>query len=251
NYNALQVKLERRFSQGLYFLNSFTWSKTLDNASQVLEEPNGNTGTPQNVYDLASNKGIGAYDQPFNNTTSFVWEVPFGRGRWLGSDLNPVLDSIFGGWVLSGVNTMTSGQPITFRYGPSPVTNNLPTFLGGVALRPNVVCDPTNRETRPNPTTGYFVRSCLTTPTLDQPFGNAGRNIARSDNFFQFDLGVHKQFRLPINEETRLELRAEFFNLFNHTNFQAANSDITNPAFGNISSTFPARQIQVALKFSF
>jgi hypothetical protein len=63
--------------------------------------------------------------------------------------LNPVLDSIFGGWVLSGVNTMTSGQPINFRYGPSPVTNNLPSFLGGVALRPNVVCDPINRESRP------------------------------------------------------------------------------------------------------
>ncbi len=251
NYNALQVKLERRFSQGLYFLNSFTYSKTLDNASQVLEEPSGNTGTPQNVYDIASNKGIGAYDQPFNNTTSFVLEVPFGRGRWLGSDLNPVLDSILGGWVLSGVNTMTSGQPITFRYGPSPVTNNLPSFLGGVALRPNVTCDPINRENRPNPTTGYFVRSCLTTPPLNAPFGNAGRNIARSDKFFQFDLGVHKQFKLPINEATRLELRAEFFNLFNHTNFQAANADITSSAFGNISSTFLARQIQLALKFSF
>ncbi len=216
-----------------------------------MEEPNGNTGTPQNVYDIASNRGIGAYDQPFNNTTSFVWEVPFGRGRAFGSELNTALDSIFGGWVLSGVNIMTSGQPITFRYGPSPVTNNLPSFLGGVALRPNLVCDPTNREERPNPTSGYFVRSCLTTPTLDQPFGNAGRNIARSDNFFQFDLGVHKQFRLPINEETRLELRAEFFNLFNHTNFQAANSDINSPAFGNITSTFPARQIQLAAKFTF
>ena len=251
NYNALQIKLERRFSQGLYFLNSFTYSKALDNASQVLEEPNGNTGTPQNVYDIQNDQGIGAYDQPFNNTTSFVFEVPFGRGRAFGSDLNPVIDTVFGGWVLSGVNTMTSGQPINFRYGPSPVTNNLPSFLGGVALRPNVICDPINRETRANPTSGYFVRSCLTTPTLDQPFGNAGRNIARSDSFFQFDLGVHKQFRLPINEETRLEFRAEFFNLFNKTNFQAANPDINSAAFGNISSTFPARQIQLAVKFTF
>jgi hypothetical protein len=58
-YNALQVKLERRFANGLYFLNSFTWSKTLDNASQVLEEPNGNTGTPQNVYDIAPTKESG------------------------------------------------------------------------------------------------------------------------------------------------------------------------------------------------
>lgn len=251
NYNALQIKLERRFSSGLYFLNSFTWSKAIDNASQVLEEPNGNTGTPQNVYDIASNKGIGAYDQPFNNTTSFVWELPVGRGRWLGGSMNSVLDAIIGGWTLSGVNTMTSGQPITFRYGPSPVTNNLPSFLGGVALRPNVICDPINRGERTNPTRDYFVRSCLTTPHPTSPFGNAGRNTARSDNYFNLDLAVQKQFRIPITELTRLELRAEFFNVSNRTNFQAANSDINSTAFGTINSTFPARQIQVALKFSF
>jgi len=251
NYNALQVKLERRFSSGLYFLNSFTWSKAIDNASQVLEEPNGNTGTPQNVYDIASNKGIGAYDQPFNNTTSFVWELPVGRGRWLGGSMNSVLDAVIGGWTLSGVNTMTSGQPITFRYGPSPVTNNLPSFLGGVALRPNVICDPINRGERTNPTRDYFVRSCLTTPSVTSPFGNVGRNTARSNNYFNLDLAVQKQFRIPITELTRIELRAEFFNVFNRTNFQAANSDINSAAFGTINSTFPARQIQVALKFSF
>lgn len=248
NYNALQIKLERRFASGLYFLNSFTWSKAIDNASQVLEEPNGNTGTPQNVYDIASNTGIGAYDQPFNNTTSFVWELPLGRNRWLGGGMNKVLDAFVGGWTLSGINTMTSGQPITFRYGPSPVTNNLPSFLGGVALRPNVVCDPINRGDRPNPTQGYFVRSCLTTPPAFAPFGNVGRNTARSDSYFNLDLAVQKEFRLPINEFTRIGLRAELFNTFNRTNFQAANPDITSPAFGTINSTFPARQIQVALK---
>lgn len=251
NYNALQVKLERRFARGLYFLNSFTWSKAIDNASQVLEEPNGNTGTPQNVYDIASNKGIGAYDQPFNNTTSFVWELPLGRGRWLGDSMNAVLDAFIGGWTLSGVNTMTSGQPITFRYGPSPVTNNLPSFLGGVALRPNVTCDPVNRGDRPNPTQAYFVRSCLTAPPVTAPFGNAGRNTARSDNYFNLDLAVQKRFRLPLTEFTGVELRAEFFNLFNRTNFQAANSDINSAAFGTINSAFPARQIQLAVKFSF
>jgi hypothetical protein len=203
------------------------------------------------VYDIASNKGIGAYDQPFNNTTSFVFELPVGRGRWIGGNMHKILDGIFGGWTLSGVNTMTSGQPITFRYGPSPVTNNLPTFLGGVALRPNASCDPTNREARPNPVTGYFIRSCLTAPSATAPFGNVGRNTARSDNYFNLDLAVQKQFRLPITEFTRIELRAEFFNAFNRTNFQAANSDITSAAFGNSSSTFAARQIQLALKVSF
>ncbi|MGI8638349.1 MAG: hypothetical protein ACR2MG_00115 [Pyrinomonadaceae bacterium] len=131
------------------------------------------------------------------------------------------------------------------------MTNNLPSFLGGVALRPNVTCDPTNRGERLNPTRDYFIPSCLSRPSVTSPFGNAGRNIARSDRYFNFDLGVQKQFRLPINEATRLEVRAEFFNLFNRTNFQAANSDINSAAFGTINSTFPARQIQVALKFYF
>jgi hypothetical protein len=251
NYNALQIKLERRFSRGFYLLNSFTFSKAIDNASQVLEEPNGNTGTPQNVYDIARDKGIGAYDQPLNNTTSFVWELPIGRGRWIGGGMSSVLDAFIGGWTLSGLNTMTSGQPINFRYGPSPVTNNLPTFLGGVALRPNVVCDPTNRGERPNPTRDYFIPSCLQRPPVTAPFGNAGRNIARSNSYFNTDLAVQKQFKLPITEQTRLEVRAEFFNLFNKTNFQAANSDITSASFGTITSTFPARQVQLAVKFSF
>ena len=251
-YNALQVKLERRFSQGLYLLNSFTFSKVLDNGSQVLEEPNGNTGTPQNFYNIAADRGIGAYDQPFNNTTSFVYELPIGRGRAVGKNLNPIIDDFVGGWTLTGINTATSGQPINLRVSnASPVTNNLPTFLGGVALRPNVICDPTNRETRPNPIAGYFNTACFAPFSATSPFGNAGRNIARSDNYFNFDFAVQKQFRIPFNEETRLEIRAEFFNLFNRTNFQAANGTFGNAAFGTISSTFPVRQVQVAAKFYF
>jgi len=252
-YNALQVKFEKRFSKGLYLLNSFTFSKALDNGSQVLEEPNGNTGTPQDVNNFKADKGIGAYDQPFNNTTSFVYELPIGRGRTIGSDMNRALDAFIGGWTLNGINTMTSGAPINFRYGPSPVTNNLPTFLGGVALRPNVTCDPVNRGDRPNPTTGYFlpVNQCLTRPPVYSPFGSAARNLARSDKYFNLDLAVQKQFKLPFTDESRLDFRAEFFNVFNKTNFGAANSDITSAAFGTISSAFPARQIQLALKLSF
>ena len=142
NYHALQVKFERRFAKGLYLLNSFTWSKAIDNASQVLEEPGGNTGTPQNVYNIAADRGIGAYDQPFNNTTSFVFELPFGKGRAMLSDLPYVADALLGGWALTGINTMAAGQAINFRYAPAPVTANLPSFIGGVALRPNLVAIP-------------------------------------------------------------------------------------------------------------
>ncbi len=253
NYNALQIKAEKRFGHGFYLLNSFTWSKAIDNASQVLEEPNGNTGTPQDINNIKADKGIGAYDQPFNNTTSFVLDLPIGRGRWLGTEMPKVLDAIVGGWRLSGVNTMTSGQPINFRLPTSNVTNNLPTFLGGVAIRPNATCDPVNRGTRTNPTREYFlpVGVCLTAPTLSSPFGSAGRNIARSNKYFNLDFALEKEFKLPINDYTKLEIRGEFFNALNKTNFQAANSDITSGNFGVISSTFPARQVQVAIKVTF
>ena len=145
---------------------------------------------------------------------------------------------------------MTIGQPINLLYGPSPVTANLPSFLGGVALRPNIIVDPMaprNERTIDN----YFNRNNVVIPSPNQPFGNAGRNIVRSHAFFQLDMGVHKSFHLPFNEETRIEFRAEFFNLLNKTNFGPANSDRSAAAFGTIRSTFPARQIQFALKLYF
>jgi hypothetical protein len=250
NYNALQVKFERRFSKGVYILNSFTWSKAIDNVSQVLEEPNGNEGRPQDVHNIAADRGLSAYDQPFNNTTSFVWELPFGRGRAYGDGMSPWLDGFIGGWTLTGINTMLSGQTINLRYQPSPVTANLATFLGGVALRPNISGDPLAPDGQ-RTIDNYFNKNNITIPSQDQPFGNAGRNIARSSPFYQFDFGLQKNFRLPINEVSKVEFRMEAFNLFNKTNFQAANSDRSSAAFGTIRSTFPARQIQFALKLSF
>lgn len=254
NYNALQVKLEKRFSKGLYLLNSFTWSKAMDNGSQVLEEAGGNEGRPQDVHNFKADKGIGAYDQPFNNTTSFVYELPIGRGRWLGNDWHPVADAILGGWTINGINTMNSGSPITFRYsltGTQSITANLPSFIGGIAPRPNVTCDPINREDRPDPRLGYFNAACLSIPPVWSPFGNVGRNTARGPRYFNFDLGLHKQFKLPITEFTRIDFRAEFFNLFNKTNFGSPAATVGGAGFGNITSAFPARQIQLALKVHF
>jgi hypothetical protein len=251
NYHALQVKFERRFSKGLYVLNSFTWSKAIDNVSQVLEEPGGNTGTPQNLFNLAADRGLSPYDQPFNNTTSFVWELPFGRGRAFWSGMSYVLDAFVGGWTVTGINTMTSGQAVNFRYTPSPVTANLPSFIGGVALRPNLVGNPILPKDE-RTIDRYFDAAAIQLPSLDQPFGNAGRNIARGDSFYQFDFGLQKNFAMPfINEASKLEFRTEFFNLFNKTNFGAPNSTFASAGFGQVRSTTPARQIQFALKLSF
>jgi hypothetical protein len=263
NYHALQVKFERRFSKGLYILNSFTWSKAIDNVSQVLEEPGGNTGTPQNLYDLAADRGLSPYDQPFNNTTSFVWEVPFGRGRAFLGDMPYALDAFIGGWTVTGINTMVSGQTVNFRYTPSPVTANLPSFIGGVALRPNLVGNPILPKSE-RTIDRYFNTEAIRLPTVNQPFGNAGRNIGRGDSLYTFDFGLQKNFALPfINEVSKVEFRTEFFNLLNKTNFGTPNGSAngivfdasgrltSGGSFGQVRSTAPARQIQFALKLSF
>src|SRR5204862_6818315 len=101
SYNALQVKLERRFSKGLQFLNSFTWGKAIDNGTQALDGSNGNQASPQDVRNLASERALSNYDQKFVDVLSLVYELPVGRNRRFGSNMPAVLDHAIGGWQLS------------------------------------------------------------------------------------------------------------------------------------------------------
>jgi len=243
NYHALQAKLERRFSSGFYLLNSFTWSKGIDNASGHLEVQNGDSSRV-NFSDIKSDKGLSSYDQPLNNTTSVVWDLPFGRGRSYGANIHPALDAILGGWRVTGINTMNSGAPINLTYSPTSAFS----VSSYPAYRPNITGDIYSSE---KSITNYFNKTTVLVPTdVSKPFGNAGRNIGRSHAFYQLDMGLHKDFRL-FREESKLEFRAEFFNMFNKTNFQPANGNRSSSAFGTISSTFPARQIQFGLKLYF
>jgi hypothetical protein len=245
DYHALQLKVERRYSQGLYLLNSFTYSRARDNASGHLEVQNGDNSRV-NYRDLEGEFGRSGYDQPLNNTTSFVWELPFGRGRKFASDLHPVLEGVLGGWRVVGINTMTSGVPINLSYGPSSTFN----VSGSPTYRPNLTGDPVT------PSDQRTINNYLNTATVEiptdrtQPFGNAPRNVARSDPFYQLDLGLHKNFGLG-RDQTRLEARVEAFNLLNKTNFGPANGNRSSSSFGAITSTSVARQIQLGLKLYF
>jgi hypothetical protein len=135
-YHALQWKLEKKYSSGLYLLNSFTWSKAIDNAAGHLESFNGDNSRV-NYLNLAADKALGSYNQPVNNTTTVVWELPFGRGRRVGSSASGIVNAVLGGWRLTGINTMTSGQPINISYGPpsafsvSGAPTYRPNYLGG------------------------------------------------------------------------------------------------------------------------
>jgi hypothetical protein len=244
------MKLERRYSGGLYLLNSFTWSKVMDNASGHLEASNGDNSR-LNYRDIASEKGIGSYNQPLNNTSTAVWEVPYGRGRKWGSSANGFVNAFLGGWRLTGINTMTSGQPINLSYSPpsafqvSPAPTYRPNYLGGSIYSSE------------KSVTNYFNKASVVAPSTatpndpSRPFGNLGRNMGRTEAIFNLDGGAHKDFNLPW-EDTRLEFRAEFFNLFNTTNLGAAQGNVLNNAFGTITGlSSPARQIQFALKLVF
>ncbi len=251
NYNALQAKLEHRYASGLYLLNSFTWSKTMDNSTQPLENPNNAQAKPQDFHNLRADYSVSIYDIPVVNTTSVVWALPYGRGLKFGSGISPLLDGFLGGWQISFINTMHSGQPINITYDPSPlfqVSANLPSWLGGVTLRPNVIGPIRGQGDHINT---FFNKNSLQIPTdRSNPFGNAGRNIGRMDPFYQIDLGIQKNISLQ-RESTYLQFRAEFFNAFNKTNFRAAEGNLSSSAFSTIRSTFDPRQIQFGLKLYF
>lgn len=250
-YDGLSARVEHRFSSGFYFLNSFTWSKALGNTEQALENFTGQAvATVQNVRDLKNERGPTSYDVTLMNVTSVVYQLPFGKGRKFGSHWNPVLNAIAGGWEMNNINTANSGLPLDVYYTPTSAndaTGRLSEWRGVATQRPNLVGDPT-RASGASMITQYFNKAAFAIPPANAPFGNVGRNAFRGPNFWQWDMGVNKNFRIPAREGMALQFRSEFFNLLNHTNFGPPTTDITNTGFGTITSAFPARQIQFALK---
>jgi hypothetical protein len=244
-YNALQTKLEWR-GRDVTLLQSLTLSEAKDNAAGSLENQNGNFPAPQDLHNLDADYGLSGYHQAYNSTTSFVYELPFGRGRHFGTNMPVALDALAGGWQLSGINTVTPGEMVTLVYTPlsqfavSGITND---FSGANNYRPNITCDPYAAD---RTITGWFNPACVAIPAGDQPFGNAPRNNVRGPNYWTFDFAAVKQ--VSLGGTSRLELRVETFNLFNRANFTAPNGNRSSAAFGTIASTYDPRQVQLGVK---
>lgn len=211
-----------------------------------------------NIQNLAGDKGLSNYDQPVNNTTSLVYDLPFGKGRKYASGINAIGESVIGGWRLTLINTITSGLPANLTYGPQS------GFQVGSSLtyRPDqLISDLYMPESQRDPR-NYLNINGVNIPAGSRPFGNAGRNTVRGPNFWQSDLGLHKSFPV-FRESTRLEFRMEAFNLFNRSNFMVPNTNASsinrdsqgNPvpggAYGRITETYPARQIQFVLRLTY
>jgi hypothetical protein len=230
-YHSLQVRAEKRFSHGISLLAAYTWSKNLDLNSNELT--NG-TVIPNN---LNIDYGPSSFDIRQNLTISYVYQLPFGRGRqFLNS--RGLLDRIIGGWQLSGVTTLHSGLPYTVAY-PGDVANV------GLGTRPLRTCN----GSLPNPTiAAWFNLSCLSAPT-PYTFGNSGRGILFGPGYRNWDIGLMKAFHTY--EQQYLQFRAELYNAFNNVNFGLPNSTVNTPGAGQITSAGPARIIQFGAEYRF
>jgi hypothetical protein len=234
SYNALQTKLQKRFSHGLDFLLTYTWGKVMTNAE-------GGLGV-SNAYNLRESHGPASWDRTHTATVAYSWDLPVGKGRHWELGQSTIADAVLGGWRLSGVHQFASGLPFT------PVVANAPLLNADFNyVRADIVGDPNLPDPNRNL---WFNTNAYTEP--QQPFrnGTASRNSLRGPGLAVLDLSMAKII-VPM-ERKSLELRADAFNVFNHVNLGLPSPYIDYFGAGQITATqVPMRQMQFGLHLQF
>ncbi|MGI0134388.1 MAG: hypothetical protein ACREBW_05470, partial [Candidatus Micrarchaeaceae archaeon] len=234
SYNALQAELRKTLSLGLTFTASYTWSKSLDIQSE------GQSGSIETIYNRSRDWGPSDFNRTQLFVLSGVYQLPFGKGRDHLANSNAFVRTVLGNWNLGWILTLTSGQPFSIGSGGDPAN------VGGGSQRAEVVGDPKTGFTQSR--LEWFNTSAFTIPD-PYTFGNEGRNNMTGPAYKDLDLSAYKNFLLT--ERFRLQLRSDFFNIFNHTNFGLPDATVTNSNFGVINGANSPREIQFALKLSF
>src|SRR5262245_4018156 len=245
SYHALYLKAQQRFSRGLTFISSFAWGKSIDNGSGI-RTSDGDSLTPSNDYNLELERGLSAFDFRRRWTSSWVWELPVGRGKRLLND-NRVADVVLGGWQLGGILTLQDGFPFTVTCGPGNIQN------GGGICYPDSTGDNPNLPRSEQTRTRFFNTAAYVNRSPGAGnfrFGNTARNSVIGPGIISFDASANKKFNLT--ESKYLEFRTEIFILPNHPIWSPPGSQLGTPNYGVISSTkIDSRQIQFALKLVF
>jgi len=245
SYHALYLKAQRRFSRGLTFINSFAWSKSIDNGSGI-RTSDGDSLTPSNDYNLELERGLSAFDFRRRWTSSWVWELPVGRGKhWLSE--NRIADFALGGWQLGGILTLQDGFPFTVICGPGNIQNG-----GGICYPDSTGADPNLPRDQQTRTRFFNTAAYIDRVPANGPFrfGNTARNSVIGPGIISFDASANKKFHLT--ESKYVEFRTEIFNLPNHPIWNPPGSQLRTANYGVINSTrIDSRQIQFALKLVF
>jgi hypothetical protein len=249
-YEGLQVSGSRQYAGGLGFNVSYWLSKTNDelssmNLSGAAAKPlAGENDLAQNPFDLGGEYGPSLFDARHRFVASASWEPRLGANAPAG------VRAIFGGWQVNGIATFNSGTPFTVSDSANVALQaNSPPISGFPASRPNLVGDP---NSGPHTVDAWMSRSAFRRldPIADAgKFGNAPRNAVRGPAYGDLDVSLVRTFTLT--GRTRLQFRAEAFNVTNHVNFGLPVADINSANFGRILSAGSPRLLQFALKLMF
>ena len=228
-YNAFQTSAEHRFSSGFNVLAAYTYAKSVGTADGNVQQCD-----VQNAHNIAAEKGPNTPDFRHRLTVSYVYDLPFGKGKHFGSSAGKVSQATLGGWQVSGVTTVHSGEAFDALLG-SDVTNT-----GATSARPDRIGNPKDFSlnvagqaalgcSNPGHQTldCWFNQTAFAVPALApgqssaHMFGNTERAVLRGPDLVNFDFSIYKNFQ--IGERFELKFRSEFFNIFNHPNFGLPN----------------------------
>jgi hypothetical protein len=269
-YNAFEASAEHRFSRGFNVLAAYTYAKSVGTADGNVQQCD-----VQNSHNIAAEKGPNTPDFRHRLTVSYVYDLPFGKGRQFGSSSNPVAQAVLGGWQVSGVTTVRSGEAFDALLG-GDVTNT-----GATSARPDRIHNPYDFSFNVAGQTAmgcsdpghqtldcWFNQEAFAVPALApgqstaHMFGNTERAVLRGPDLVNFDFSLYKTFQL--SERFGLSFRSEFFNIFNHPNFGLPNfgsgggssgAGFVNVAGGAAITTTNTpdtqREIQFGLKLQF
>ncbi len=253
-YDALDVKYQHRLSNNLTILGTYTRGKALD------DTVGGSTfyafygETVRNNYNLAQEKSVAYADQPNGAVVSYIYLLPFGRGKWIGSNWGKGTDAAFGGWQVAGDTSFREGLPMgisanlnagsVYGGGQHALVVGNPTVPGPVSANPNCSAPTQLRNIT------HWYNPCAFEAAPAGTFGNAPRYFSnlRTPPYYDSDISLSKWTNL--SDSLRMQFRAEFFNAFNHVNLgPPTNTTPGTPSVGSIVYADIARQIQFAAKF--
>ncbi|MGH9400860.1 MAG: carboxypeptidase regulatory-like domain-containing protein [Terriglobia bacterium] len=222
DYNSLQVDFEKQMARNLRFQVAYTYSKSMDDAS-------GYNTQPQNPYDFNAEWSPSDYDRPQLLVMNYIYDLPFFKGQ------KGFKGEALGGWQMAGTTTYESGTPRNI---------GLTGSHDGLAGRPNLVSPITQTGT----VSQWFSTSSFAYPAFGF-YGNLGRNVVRGPGLGEWDMSFYKTFAL--GERANFQMRFEFFNIFNHTNFNAVSSSLGSGSFGQVTSAYDPRIFQIGAWLNF
>jgi hypothetical protein len=231
NYNSGQISVERKAAD-LTFLAAYTYSKAIDDSSAF--------GDWVNFTNYRLSRALSSYDLTHNFVVSYNWAIPFDRA------FGSLPKRLTQGWSFNGITRFSTGFPIYIHQGSGDnsligeSSTDTPNLIGPVQIQDA-------RNPGPNGPNTYFLPSAFTSEQLGQ-FGTANRRFFHGPGILNTDLGLEKDTR--ITERMNVEIRAEFFNIFNHTQFQNPDGNFSSSNFGVVTNARDPRIGQLSAKFN-